>query len=283
MVAGSAARRCPRLRGRMVEPSARRTSEGAAMQLGMVGLGRMGGNIVRRLMRDGHECVVYDVSADAVAGLVAEGAVGVGSLAELVGAARGAARDLADDPGRADREGRRRGLRAARARRHHHRRRQLELPRRRAARGGAEGAAASTTSMSARAAACSASSAGTASWWAVPTRRSSASSRSSGRSRPGSGEAGRTPGRTGDFAPEELGYLHCGPSGAGHFVKMVHNGIEYGVMAALAEGLNILEHADAGIAARPSTRPRSRRSRSRSSTSSRSTRRRSPSCGGADR
>jgi 6-phosphogluconate dehydrogenase len=64
---------------------------------------------------------------------------------------------------------------------------------------------------------------------------------------PGTGEIERTPGRSGDLAPEERGYLHCGPSGAGHFVKMVHNGIEYGIMAAFAEGLNILENADAGI------------------------------------
>jgi 6-phosphogluconate dehydrogenase len=60
----------------------------------------------------------------------------------------------------------------------------------------------------------------------------------------------RTPGRTGDPAPSEQGYLHCGPNGAGHFVKMVHNGIEYGVMAAYAEGLNILDHANAGNEAR---------------------------------
>ncbi|HET8926781.1 MAG TPA: decarboxylating 6-phosphogluconate dehydrogenase, partial [Microbacterium sp.] len=64
---------------------------------------------------------------------------------------------------------------------------------------------------------------------------------------PGGGEVPRTPGRSGDLAPEERGYLHCGQAGSGHFVKMVHNGIEYGVMAALAEGLNILEHADAGV------------------------------------
>ena len=64
---------------------------------------------------------------------------------------------------------------------------------------------------------------------------------------PGPGEIERTPGRTGDLAAEEQGYLHCGPSGAGHFVKMVHNGIEYGIMAAFAEGLNILHNADAGI------------------------------------
>jgi 6-phosphogluconate dehydrogenase len=64
---------------------------------------------------------------------------------------------------------------------------------------------------------------------------------------PGVDAAPRTPGRTGEPTPAEQGYLHCGPSGAGHFVKMVHNGIEYGVMAAYAEGLNILRHADAGL------------------------------------
>jgi 6-phosphogluconate dehydrogenase len=58
--------------------------------------------------------------------------------------------------------------------------------------------------------------------------------------------AARTPGRTGDPAPEEMGWLHCGPAGAGHFVKMVHNGIEYGLMAAFAEGFAILERADVG-------------------------------------
>jgi 6-phosphogluconate dehydrogenase len=63
---------------------------------------------------------------------------------------------------------------------------------------------------------------------------------------PGLGAVERTPGRTGDAAPEEQGYLWCGPSGAGHFVKMVHNGIEYGLMAAYAEGLNILEKANTG-------------------------------------
>jgi 6-phosphogluconate dehydrogenase len=66
---------------------------------------------------------------------------------------------------------------------------------------------------------------------------------------PGAGEIERTPGRSGELAPEEQGYLHCGPSGAGHFVKMVHNGIEYGMMAAFAEGLNILDKADVGIEA----------------------------------
>ena len=63
---------------------------------------------------------------------------------------------------------------------------------------------------------------------------------------PGVEQAERTPGRSGDVSPSENGYLHCGPNGAGHFVKMVHNGIEYGVMAAYAEGLNILKNANAG-------------------------------------
>jgi 6-phosphogluconate dehydrogenase len=64
---------------------------------------------------------------------------------------------------------------------------------------------------------------------------------------PGPGEAPRTPGRDGDPAPEEQGWLHCGPSGAGHFVKMVHNGIEYGIMQSYAEGLNVLKHANVGL------------------------------------
>jgi 6-phosphogluconate dehydrogenase len=64
---------------------------------------------------------------------------------------------------------------------------------------------------------------------------------------PGFDSAERTEGRTGDPTPAEQGWLHCGPSGGGHFVKMVHNGIEYGLMAAYAEGLNILKHADAGL------------------------------------
>jgi 6-phosphogluconate dehydrogenase len=67
---------------------------------------------------------------------------------------------------------------------------------------------------------------------------------------PGAAAAERTPGREGDSAPEEHGWLHCGPSGAGHFVKMVHNGIEYGLMQAYAEGLNVLKHANIGRHAR---------------------------------
>jgi 6-phosphogluconate dehydrogenase len=69
---------------------------------------------------------------------------------------------------------------------------------------------------------------------------------------PGVAAAPRTPGRTGDPSPAERGWLHCGPPGAGHFVKMVHNGIEYGIMAAYAEGLNLLRHADVGLGERAS-------------------------------
>ncbi len=96
---------------------------------------------------------------------------------------------------------------------------------------------------------------------------------------PGVESADRTPGREGEPSTAEHGYLHCGPAGAGHFVKMVHNGIEYGVMAAYAEGLNILENADAGSARAPPT-PRRRRSRTPSSTATRSTSRRWPRSGG---
>ena len=67
---------------------------------------------------------------------------------------------------------------------------------------------------------------------------------------PGVGEAERTPGLTGDPSPAENGYLYCGPAGAGHFVKMVHNGIEYGMMAAIAEGLNVIKGANAGVITR---------------------------------
>jgi 6-phosphogluconate dehydrogenase len=67
---------------------------------------------------------------------------------------------------------------------------------------------------------------------------------------PGRGDLPRTAGREGPWTSAENGYLHCGPNGAGHFVKMVHNGIEYGIMAAYAEGLNILKHADAGLQTR---------------------------------
>ena len=105
---------------------------------------------------------------------------------------------------------------------------------------------------------------------------SAASTRSSRSIAPGVESAQRTPGRAGEPTPAEHGYLHCGPPGAGHFVKMVHNGIEYGLMAAYAEGLNILQRANVGCEITSSTR-RPRRCAIPSTTTTRST---SPSRGG---
>ena len=217
------------------------------MQLGMIGLGRMGANIVRRLMREGHTCVVYDVSPDAVAALVGEGATGARSLDEFVATlevprhawimvpageiTESSVTDLAsllesgdtivdggnsyyrDDIRRAA-ELAERGIRY------------LDC----GTSGGVFGLERGFCLMVG----------GPDDAFAElePIFASLA---------PGVAAAERTRGRDGDPAPEERGYLHCGPAGAGHFVKMVHNGIEYGMMAALAEGLNILHGADAGL------------------------------------
>ena len=218
------------------------------MQLGMVGLGRMGANMVRRLMRDGHECVVYDVRRDTVAALEKEGAAGadslegfvaklsppravwvmvpaaftdqsLDSLADVVEAGDvlidGGNSYYRDDIDRADRF-EPRGI--------HY----VDV----GTSGGVYGLERGYCLMIG------------GKTEAVqrldPIFRSLA---------PGLGTAGRTPGRTGDPATAELGYLHCGPAGAGHFVKMVHNGIEYGLMAAYSEGLNVLRHANIGKAA----------------------------------
>ena len=123
------------------------------MQLGMIGLGRMGANMVRRLIRGGHDCVVFDMSPKVVAELAKEKARGASSPEDLA--------------------------------------KKLVKP-------------------------------------------------------PGIGEIPRTPGREKIVGTAEQGYLHCGPNGAGHFVKMVHNGIEYGIMAAYAEGLGVLKSANVG-------------------------------------
>jgi 6-phosphogluconate dehydrogenase len=215
------------------------------MQLGMIGLGRMGANIVRRLMRDGHECVVFDVSPDAVKALEAEGAVGATSLADLAAkldAPRAAwimvpaayagktAMDLAEhleaddiviDGGNSYyRDDVERAAELAPRGIHY-----LDV----GTSGGVFGLERGYCMMIGGDA------------WAVqrldPIFRTLA---------PGVDAAPRTPGRSGGPVQPELGYLHCGPAGAGHFVKMVHNGIEYGVMAAYAEGLNILKNANAG-------------------------------------
>ena len=210
----------------------------------------MGANLVRRLMRDGHECVVYDVSADAVAALAKEGAVGADSLDDFVA--------------------------------------KLSVPRAAWVMVPAgEITEQTVTELGAKLERGDAIIDGGNSYYRDDIRRSKQLAERGidyidcgtsggvwGIDRgyclmiggpdeavqrldpifatiaPGVDAAERTPGRDGDPSTAENGYLHCGPSGAGHFVKMVHNGIEYGVMAAYAEGLNILKNADAGLHAR---------------------------------
>ena len=210
------------------------------MQLGMIGLGRMGANMVRRLIGGGHECVVFDRSPEAVAELV-EGEGGRRVLARrLRRQAREAPRDLADGAGRGRRHVDRRSPAAPREGRHPDRRRQLLLRRRHPPREGAgrEGHPLRRRRHERRR--------------LGPRarllhddrrrgrgRRSASTRSSSGSPRAGATSRGRR-GAKGDGGTAEEGYLHCGPNGAGHFVKMVHNGIEYGLMAAYAEGLDIL-------------------------------------------
>ena len=216
------------------------------MQLGMVGLGRMGANLVRRLMRAGHECVVYDTDADAIADLVGEGAVGADSLDDLcakldgpravwvmvpAGIADRVVRDVADHLEAGDvvidggnsyyREDLDRAADLAERGVVH-----LDV----GTSGGVFGLERGFCLMIGGDA--------EAVERLDPIFHALA---------PGVEAAPRTPGTSGEPSTAEHGYLHCGPAGAGHFVKMVHNGIEYGMMAAFAEGLNILRHADVGL------------------------------------
>lgn len=216
------------------------------MQLGMIGLGRMGANLVRRVMRAGHECVVYDPDPAAVKTLAGEGATGVATLAELAAALTapravwvmvpaGAATDsVIDELAHTLQSGDtvidggnsyyRDDMRHAKALAQHGIR-LLDC----GTSGGVWGRERGYSLMIGGDADAVAQ--------VEPIFAALA---------PGVGAADRTPGRDGAVAPCEQGYLHCGPSGAGHFVKMVHNGIEYGMMAALAEGLNILHKANIG-------------------------------------
>jgi len=220
------------------------------MQLGMVGLGRMGANLVRRLMRDGHTCVGTDVSAEAAAALATEGMTAAASPEELVQAlappravwvmvpageiTERAVSELSDllSPGDTVIDG-------GNTRYHDDIRRAEELSSRGihyldvGTSGGVFGLERGFCLM--------------VGGKDEPVARLAPLFTSLA---PGLGMAERTPGRSGDPAPEELGWLHCGPPGAGHFVKMVHNGIEYGLMAAYAEGLNILHHANSGSVGR---------------------------------
>jgi 6-phosphogluconate dehydrogenase len=215
------------------------------MQLGMVGLGRMGANLVRRLMRDGHDCVVYDVSADAVKGLEGEGATGSGSLEEFVrkldkpraawvmvpaGYTGETVDQLADamDEGDIIIDGGnsyyRDDIDRAKA---------LESKGIHYVDVGTSGGV-----FGLERGFCLMIGGETETVQHLdPVFKTIA---------PGVESAPRTPGKSGEPSPAENGYLHCGPHGAGHFVKMVHNGIEYGIMAAYAEGLNVLHKADAG-------------------------------------
>ena len=215
------------------------------MQLGMIGLGRMGSNMVRRLLKGGHQCVVFDRSAKAVEELVKQGAVGAASLAEFtksltkpravwlmvpVGAVDQTIADLLPHLERGDilidggnsyyiddirraRELTPKGL--------HY----VDV----GTSGGVWGLERGYCMMIGGEA--------DVVRHLDPIFATLA---------PGRGNIPRTPGRDADRGTSEQGYLHCGPNGAGHFVKMVHNGIEYGVMAAYAEGLAVLRAANVG-------------------------------------
>jgi 6-phosphogluconate dehydrogenase len=215
------------------------------MQLGMVGLGRMGANLVRRLMRDGHRCVVYDVNPETVKQLEEEGATGATSLQELVDKLEqpravwlmlpAAIVDSTLDeltsllePGDAVIDGG-----------NSYYRDDITRAERLVAQdihyvdcgtsGGVWGLERGYCLM-------------IGGETEVVTRLDPIFKTIA----PGAGSAEPTPGRTGHDGTAVDGYLHCGPSGAGHFVKMVHNGVEYGMMAAIAEGLSVIKHANAG-------------------------------------
>lgn len=212
------------------------------MQLGMIGLGRMGANMVRRLMRAGHQCVVYDVNPANIAALVAEGAIGAADMGDLLSKLNGpravwmmlpaaitgrVAREIAAQmaPGDILIDGGNSNYRDA-----------VDLATELAPKGVAYVDVGTSGGVWGLERGYSLMIGGSTE--AVKTLDPILASLA-----PGSDGSGGTPGTT-DTAVQ--GYLHCGPAGAGHFVKMVHNGIEYGIMAAYAEGLNILKAADAG-------------------------------------
>jgi 6-phosphogluconate dehydrogenase len=216
------------------------------MQLGMVGLGRMGAGIVRRLMADGHRCVGYDVSPDPVKALEQEGMTGSGSLQEFASKLdkpRTAwimvpAGDITDRTIQSVAEVFEEGDVIIDGGNTHYRddiRHATELRERGihhvdcGTSGGVWGLKRGFCLM-------------IGGEREVVERLYPLFESIS----PGVESAPRTPGREGSPTPSEHGYLHCGPNGAGHFVKMVHNGIEYGLMAAYAEGLNILRNANVG-------------------------------------
>jgi 6-phosphogluconate dehydrogenase len=215
------------------------------MQIGMIGLGRMGANMVRRLLRGGHHCVVFDVSPEAAAGLVDDGGIAATSSSDLVSQlTRPRAVWLMVPAGRVDAtiadllphleaddividggnsyyvDDLRRAKELAQKGIHY-----VDV----GTSGGVWGLERGYCMMIGGEA-------------PAVERLDPIFARLA----PGIGEIGRTPGRGAARGTAEQGYLHCGPNGAGHFVKMVHNGIEYGMMAAYAEGLGILQRANVG-------------------------------------
>ncbi len=215
-------------------------------QLGMVGLGRMGANLVRRLMRDGHDCVVYDVNPEPIKELAGEGATGASTLAELaekLDAPRSVwvmvpAGEITESTVKEVAEVLEKGDAIIDGGNSYYR---DDI--RRSQMVGEKGIDYIDCGTSGgvfgldRGFCLMIGGPDEAVERLDPIFKTIA---------PGVDSAERTPGRKGDPDTAENGYLHCGPSGAGHFVKMVHNGIEYGVMAAYAEGLNILKNANAG-------------------------------------
>jgi 6-phosphogluconate dehydrogenase len=215
------------------------------MQLGMIGLGRMGANMVRRLLKGGHQCVAYDRSADSVKQLSRDGATGTASLDEFVAKLQKpraiwlmvpaavvdatiadllpklSSGDILIDGGNSYYIDDIRRARELSTKGIHY----VDV----GTSGGVWGLERGYCQMIG-------GETGVVKHL-DPIFKTLA---------PGRGQIERTPGREKAPGTAEEGYLHCGPSGAGHFVKMVHNGIEYGLMAAYAEGLNILKHANAG-------------------------------------
>jgi 6-phosphogluconate dehydrogenase len=215
------------------------------MQLGMIGLGRMGANMTRRLMKDGHDVVVYDVNADAVAQLDGEGATGSSSLADMVAKleqpralwimvpaalVEQIVHELVEhlEPGDTIIDGGNSYYRDDVDRAKALLQKSLHLVDVGTS-GGVHGLERGFCLM-------------IGGEHEVVERLEPIFASLA----PGVDAAPRTEGKAGDPSPAEQGYLHCGPNGAGHFVKMVHNGIEYGIMAAYAEGLNVLHKANAG-------------------------------------
>jgi len=215
------------------------------MQLGMIGLGRMGANMVRRLLRGGHQCIVYDANPEAAQALAAEGAVAASSLDDFVGkltppraawlmvpaavvdemlgdlVVRMHREDIIIDGGNSYYIDDLRRAESLVPKGIHY----LDV----GTSGGIWGMERGYCMMIGGP--------------EVAVRRLDPIFKTLA---PGRGSIDRTPGRENVGGTAEDGYLHCGPSGAGHFVKMVHNGIEYGLMAAYAEGFNILRHANVG-------------------------------------